>query len=210
MIFSLLTKRRSLEEMLAALASCGIKLREGMSIDRAFGQNTKIISEISRATLEKEGFEGVLAVVGEELLDKTTYKSLGPLSDDVWHFDSECIEDHGDYKLIAENLCRLTKGDLTFDRIEDFVDVEEETAWIELTKSGQTEHLDLKVRNDWVDPAVFALLQRRLVETDAPKRFAVRGLGQDAVVVCQTPEGLETLQQATGLRFFTDLVRVVG
>ncbi|MBK7933644.1 MAG: hypothetical protein IPK01_09120 [Acidobacteria bacterium] len=47
-----------------------------------------------------------------------------PLTDRVWHFDMEAIEDHGAYVDIMKNLERITRGELKFSNLKDYVDVE--------------------------------------------------------------------------------------
>ena len=123
-------------------------------------------------------------------------------ADDVWHFDVEAIEDHGSYVQIVENCCRLTGGDLTFDDVRDFVDVEQQIAWVEVSAKGRTERVDLKVDNDWVDPKIFAKLAEWLESGLAPRRrFAMHGLGQDLLLICKPPEDIKQINRATGLRF---------
>jgi DNA-binding protein YbaB len=55
---------------------------------------------------------------------------------------------------------------LKFEGVRDYVDVEQEIAWVELSSNGRSERVDLKIDNDWVDPKIFAKLQDWLEETD--------------------------------------------
>jgi hypothetical protein len=200
MIFGL-WKKKTLEEMLAELASCDVTLRDGIPIERLFLAGTKNELEISRSTIENGGFEGLLTAMGQQPYDQDTLEDVDPLSDGVWHFDSECIYDHGDYKRIIDNLCRLTRGDLGFDHVRDYVDVQQRIAWVELNRSSKIDRLDIKIRNDWVDERVFSEAQRRLVEAGSERRFAVQNLGQDCLIVCQTSDLLKRLNSVSGLRF---------
>ncbi len=187
--------------MLAAIAPCGLSLCEGAAPDVLLRQRTQWKSERSRATLEKSGFQSLLIAMGNDPYDPKSFKPLDPPSDDVWHFDVEFIEGHGAYKIIVDRLCRMTRGDLTFDRVTDYVDVEERVAWVELTRAGGSERIDLTIDDDWTDPKIFLEMQQRLVATGSPRRFAMLGLGQDCLIVCQTLENLKTLNRVTGLRF---------
>jgi hypothetical protein len=45
-------------------------------------------------------------------------------SDDIWHFDVECIEDHNDYVRIAQRFVDLAGSHLSLEDINDYVDVE--------------------------------------------------------------------------------------
>jgi hypothetical protein len=191
-------RNKTVDAMLAELAVVGIQLRPGISVEQ-------LVAPFTRAIVENGGFEMLLAVMGDEQLDPKTFAILDPLSDDVWHFDVEAIEDHGSYTRIVENCCRLTGGDLKFEGLKDYVDVDEEVAWIELSTNGRTERVDLKVDDDWVDPKVFAKLQDWLDETGSKRRFAAQGLGQDLLLICKPPEQIRMINRATGLRFKEDL-----
>jgi hypothetical protein len=197
MLFGL-GKKKTVEAMLAELATVGIELRPGITVDELADSHT-------RADIEKGGFEILLAVMGNEQFDPKTFEVLNPLSDDVWHFDTEAIEDHGAYVQIVENCRRLTGGDLKFEGVRDYVDVEQEIAWVELSSNGRSERVDLKIDNDWVDPKIFAKLQDWLEETGSGRRFAVQGLGQDILLICKQPEQIRMINRATGLRFKDDL-----
>jgi hypothetical protein len=194
MLFGL-GRKKTVEAMLAELAAVGIELRPGISVDRLADSYTK-------ADIEKGGFEILLAVMGDEQFDPTTFEVLDPLSDDVWHFDAEAIEDHGSYVRIVENCRRLAGGDLKVEGVRDYVDLEQEIAWIELSiDGGQSRRVDLKVNNDWADPRIFHKFQEWLGETGSARRLAAQGLGQDALLICKQPEQIEMINRATGLRF---------
>jgi hypothetical protein len=197
MLFSFLNKK-SVEVMLAEVAAVGIALRPGVRAERLW-------AEFSRAQIESGGFESLLAVMGSEPYDPKTSAVLNPLSDDVWHFDTEAIEDHGSYTRVVENCCRLTRGDLKFERVNDHVDIENNVAYIEVSADGGTEHVDFKINDDWVDPKVFEFLQERLVATDSERRFAMQGLGQDMLLICKPPDQIEAINRATRLRFTSTL-----
>jgi hypothetical protein len=183
-------KRKTVETMLAELAKVGVELRPGVSAE-----------EFTRANVEIDGFELLLAVMGDEQMDPKTFASLDPLSDDVWHFDTEAIEDHGSYLRIVENCRRLTRGDLKFEGVRDYVDVDKEIAWVEVSTGGRSERIDLKVDNDWVDSKILDKLQEWLDQTGSGRQFAVHGLGQDVLLICKQPEQIKMINRATGLRF---------
>ncbi len=180
--------------MLSDLSAIGIECRSDVTPDRLFGI-------ISRDRIEKSRFEWLLVAMGEREQDRDPFKVLGPLSDDVWHFDAEAINDHGDYRSIVEECCRLSKGHLSFNAIADYVDVANKTAWVELDLGTHTERVDLKVDNDWIDPKIFSVLQQHLARTGSQRRLAGHGLGQDLLFVCQTPDAIQRLNKVTGLRF---------
>ena len=187
--------------MLAELAEVGIALRPGVEAEGLLAARTRLVAAPTRASIEKSGFELLLVVMGEELVDPRTFDGLGPLSDDVWHFDTEAIEDHGSYKRIVDDCRRLSGGELKAESIQDYVDVRNKIAWVERSIDGRTQHVDLKVRNDWVDPKIFDHLQAWLDESGSGRRFAMQGLGQDLLLICKQPEQIKVINRATGLNF---------
>jgi len=86
--------------MLTELATVGIELRPGVGVDQ-------LTATHARVGIEKGAFEMLFAVMGDEQLDPKMFEVLEPLSDDVWHFDTEAIEDHGAYVRFVENCRRL-------------------------------------------------------------------------------------------------------
>ena len=94
---------------------------------------------------------------------------------------------------------------ITFDRTVDHVDVEKKVAWIELTRAGRTDRLDLRIDDDWTDEAVFGFMQDRLIDAGSVRRFAKQSLGQDLLMVCMPPPDLQRLNRLTGLRFRVDI-----
>jgi hypothetical protein len=193
-----LGKRKTVETMLADLDQVGIALRPGVSVEQ-------LLADGGRTEIEKSGFELLLAMMGNEQFDPKTFAVLEPLTDDVWHFDTEAIEDHGAYVRIVECCRRLAGGDLKFDGVGDYVDVEEKTAWVEVSRDGRSERVDLKVDNDWVDANIFAKLQDWLEQSGSRRCFAAQGLGQDLLLICKQPEQIKAINRATGLRFKADL-----
>ena len=182
--------------MLADLASVGISLRRGTGPEQIL---------VGREKIEKGGFEVLLIEMGEEPFDLKTFTPLEPFCDDVWHFDVEAIEDHGSYVRIAENCRRLAGGDLKFEDIRDYVDIDGKVAWLEVSINGRRDRVDFKVDNDWVDPVIFAKLQEWLGEAGSERRFAVQGLGQDLLLICKSPEEINRINRKTGLRFRDNL-----
>jgi len=182
----------SAEELLGRLAELGISAR-----------NSKAVLAVREQV--GEGFKGrydiLLAALGDVPFDISTYESQEPYSNDVWHFDYEAIEDHGAYKFIVENCARLADGHLSFDVVTDYVDVVENTAWVELQKDGAVDRIDLRVDNDWTDPAIFEQLNERLKTSGSARRLAQHALGQDCLLLCKELAEIAEINRRTGLRF---------
>lgn len=185
------SKKKNLTEMLAILDEHGIRL----SSERFIGV---LKSEWGEAL---NNFEALLAAMGDEMLDEETFETKGHHSNGVWHFDTEAIEDAGSYVRIAENIARLAAPALDTLGFSDSVDLEEGKAWIEVRDADKVRRHDLRVDDDWVDPAIFTVLGDYLKQAGSEKIIAMHGLGQDCLIVCKTPGEIRALNKATGLKF---------
>lgn len=182
----------SLEEQLATLRKLGIELRPGIGVERL----TR--SDDLKEHSGEPPYERLLILMG----GTTEEEPFEPLSEDIWHFDTECIEDHGAYVAIAERVRGLADGDLPLSEIDDYVDVEEGVAWLSFRLNGKQHKWDLKVDDDWVDPEIFVKFDQLLAEQGSKKRLTYYDLGgQDCLIGCGTEENLRALRRETGLNF---------
>jgi hypothetical protein len=124
-----------------------------------------------------------------------------PLTNRVWNFDVEAIEDHGAYVEIMKNLERISRGEIRFENLKDFVDIESEKAWVSFTVRGKSYRWDLKVEDDWADPGLFTKLVKLTEELNTRGRYTYFFTGgQDALIGYETPEGRDAIVKATGLK----------
>jgi len=183
------SKFQSVKEQLETLEALGFILNEG--IDR-----TEIIERA-------EAFQAANAApytILYALLGCPSEESGIPFSNHCWDFDTEAIEDHGAYVDIVNNISRVTNGALKFENIEDYVDVEEEKAWVSFTCRGDNYRWDLVVDNDWVDGRLFDSMQELAVKYNAKGKFTYYDTGgQDFVLGFHTQEELEKIRKTTGL-----------
>lgn len=187
-------KGQTIEQMLDALARLGFRLAPRRSIE-------DLTSEWAREQIEREGYEMVLVAMGGDHIDPKTFETLGFLSHDVWHFDTECIKDAGDYARIVERVVVLAGGDLDLAAVTDTVDVFEGEASVGWSVHGRPQRFELRVEDDWVDPKIFALLENELVAAGSAKRIYGAPLGQDMIVVCVAEGRSKALSDLTGLEF---------
>ena len=145
--------------------------------------------------------EALLCAMGDEQLDEETFEQKPWLSDDVWHFDYEAIEDHGAYKSIVENCVRISGATIQIDDIADYVDIEEGKAWVEFSHLGKRKKHHLRVDDDWADPKLFGMLNSILDLDGSPRRFAQHDLGQDCLIICRSASEISDLNKTAGLKF---------
>lgn len=190
----------SIDEMLVTLARHGVGIRPSLALE-------DVVTEEVRAAVVRNGYESLLcALGGERVVERgdemmPQFVEEPPASPDVWHFDAECIYDHGDYLRIARHVSELAAGELRLQDAVDHVDVAGRIAWLEFTVAGLKTRCDFKVKDDWVDEAVFDELQDRLVECGSERRIAVHPLGQDMLIICKTAEETAALNRSCRLSF---------
>lgn len=124
-----------------------------------------------------------------------------PLTDRVWNFDIEAIEDHGAYVDIIKNLGRISRGEIKFENVKDYVDVEERVAWVSFTLRGKAYKWNLKVEDDWADPELFTRVSQLPVTLKTKGRYTYFNTGgQDMVIGYETPESRDAIIKATRLK----------
>ena len=131
----------TLEQQIATLAEFGLHLNEDITID-------DLLCYQSRETYEKSPFNHILFCYGNAV-QREPWDQL--VCSKVWNFDLECIEDPGDYVNIVQSLCRISEQGERFTDIEDSIDYEDNTAWLEYTIDGQKRHLIPEIDDDWAD-----------------------------------------------------------
>lgn len=177
-------------QALEQLAAIGIRTRPGITHDDLLvSLDGTMDSPVDWITL--------LCVLGGEV-ERGQFQRI---SDDIWHFDAECIEDNGDYVRELERFVILTKGLLPLTELQDHVDVGNGDAWLEFKLDGQSEHWDLRVSDDWMDPGLYARLQNLVTSRDAGKKFFIVALGQDSLACFGDAAMKESLSKFSGLEF---------
>lgn len=176
----------SLETKLALLASFGITLRPEFTID-------DLLSSFDRSLYEEPCFDTVLVGLGMEH-EESPYQRR---SQNLWHFDTECIVEDGDYADIARRLMDMAGGSLPLTDIKDHVDPDKEEPWLSSNLDGETTRIDCKFNDDWLDPRVFGHFARLLDRRDPLKVFFYHTLGggQDGILGCVTRENYTRLRE---------------
>jgi hypothetical protein len=184
-------KQPTLAEGLAALEGCGIRKRDDVSIE-------DILYSTGGTLSDPIDYRILLCVMGSNV-ERDDFR---PKSDDLWHFDTECITDGGDYRQIATRLALLSKGGLEIADVSDQVSIEESVAWIEFNFRGERLHWDLAVDNDWVDASIFTRFVGLFRNVASAARFTYGDLGgQDCLIGFATDEQRNALTKLTGMKF---------
>ncbi len=178
------------EQKIAFLAECGMSLAPPFTMD-------DLLESWTHEQLEEPGFNMALICLGmTEEQPPWRHHCVN-----VWHFDTECIEDEGSYVRIAERMAEMTQGSLVLENVRDQVDIESALARLHFELAGKSVHLDFKVNDDWVDPAVLSYFVQVLDVSDPSKVFLYHDNGgQDCIIACVTREQFHALTKA-GVNF---------
>lgn len=182
----------ALEVQVQTLANCGIRLLPGRYIE-------DLLAVAPRLSYESEPYTRLVSTYAQ--LD---VEGRPAFSDNIWHFDTECIYQNGDYKEIAEKLRDLAEGDFPLSDIEDSVSIEDQagTASVSFKLDGKEHKWTARVDSDWVDDKILSkfaqLMEKR--KTKKVKRFTYLDAGgQDCFIGCATEQQFHDLRERTGL-----------
>ena len=105
-------KSTSLASALDQLAGIGVRVRPDVSPG-------DLLLSLGGSMESPVDWIQLLCVLGSD----AEHGDLTRVSDDVWHFDAECIAGHGDYKTVINRFVTLAKGTLPLVDIRDQVDI---------------------------------------------------------------------------------------
>jgi hypothetical protein len=125
--------RLSLEQKLEILARCGLKLAAPFTIE-------DLLESWARDEFEEPGFD--LALVGLGVTEEKEPWRIRCAK--AWQFDTQCIENTGDYCRIAERMKAIAQGSLPIENIRDHVDLEDGRAWLAFLVQGSGHHHPLQ------------------------------------------------------------------
>ncbi|PGM57355.1 hypothetical protein [Bacillus sp. AFS053548] len=177
-------KKVSFSEQLCELQKIGIELNPNLNEEL-------ILAEYSKEEFEREPYLLLLIELGSEMELNENYINC---SNEIWHLDTECIEDTGDYVRIAERIKDLSKDYLNLKNIKDFVDVENQTASISFTLDEKDYCWKLEVNDDWIDEKIIVKFNDLLEIKNTDKRVYILDLGgQDCLVGIYSKEQVKKL-----------------
>ena len=163
------TAPMSLDQALQRLAQIGIRLRHTVT-------PTTIAEEMGITLDSPVDPIHLLCVLGGE----SEHGDL--LSDDIWHFDAECIEDHGDYATLVHRFCVVSNGALPLANIEDYVEIDDGEVRVSFMLRGEKIEWELEAQDDWVDPQFYSNMQELVRRSNDGRSFFIVALGQDSLI----------------------------
>jgi hypothetical protein len=178
-----------LERQLEELAKCGVRLNPGFSV-------ATLLEEFAREKFEERPYAGaVISMAG-------VAANGVPLSNNLFHLNTECIEGDGAYKHIADRMRDLAQGELPIENIRDRVDHENGDAWVAFELHGEAIEWHARVKEDWIDPEILSNFCALLKAQNATRGYTFFDLkGQDCILGCATEEELRKVRKLTGMNF---------
>jgi hypothetical protein len=161
---------------LAQLAELGLVLNTGIEID-------DLLYSHDLAELEAKPFWPLMGLLGVEVERAPWGRRI---CNQVWNFDTECINATGDYVKIVEKLAVLIGTPNYLAEIVDAVDFEENTAWLEYVIDGKRRHWSIELNDDWADMMTISYVMEDL-QRDGKQFYSIDN-GQAMILFYLAPE----------------------
>jgi hypothetical protein len=173
----------TLEQQLAKLATLGLKLDDGVTVD-------DLVYSFGREDYEERPFDLILFVLGIEVEREPWGRSV---CSQVWNFDTECIASSGDYTEIVKRLCKVAGHPDHLKDISDFVDLDAGKAWLKYNVNGTERNWPVEVNGDWADTLTLSYVMNDLQHDG--RRFFLKDNGQAIVLFYLDPAAAAELNK---------------
>ncbi|OBA06622.1 hypothetical protein A9P44_11060 [Paenibacillus polymyxa] len=188
-MFGLFKKKKTIfEDQLNQLSELGIFMRSDL-------KKELLLEEILRSEYEEDPYNLLLLTLGGEVEVNGEFINV---SDEIWYLDAECIEDHGDYARVITRLENMTK--LKLNKITDYVDIQNNTAWISFEYKHELIRWEMKVDEDWLDMEIFKKFNE-LTKTEQSMKLYITILDQGCLVGYFYKEQVIELNKLTKYKF---------
>ena len=181
-----------LEIQIDKLKEIGYSLSNDLSIDF-------LLNEFDRSVYESDPYGCLLFTYGSEHQDSDGVWKQN--SNDIFTFDTECVEDNGSYISIMEKFRSLAQGAFDICNINDFVDFNSNKAWVSFDFQGKNHMKDLRLDDDWFDTKLIYLINELLRNSGCKKRFYTYSPDQNLIVVFQDENGAKQIADLTTFEF---------
>lgn len=181
---------KTLEDKIAALAEVGVVVNLERTIEEMLESN-------GREEYEREGFDSLLFTLANEV--ETGFGAGAYYTNQLYSFDTECIEDHGDYARIAMRFAEMFRNEFEITAIADKVDLDAEIAELSFECGEKKYRMELMVDNDWLDVNVFELFIQVADDMNSKRKIGVTDPdGQDIRLSVMTPGQMNAFNKMTG------------
>jgi len=163
-----------IEEQLTNLGKVGITLKGKVE--------PRDILDFEISVYEENPYIHLLMSMGAERDSIDFISDLYP-TNEVWCFDRECIEDHGDYVRALKRIAVMVEPAISVTDIQDFVDIEASEVWIAFKANGANYRYSLAAEDDWLSLEIFTIFSELLAASGSSKRFFFSDIGNEVLIV---------------------------
>ena len=186
-----LKMRVSVEEQIIVLSNLGIKPKQDGYVDW-------ICYEWSRDAVEADPYNLMLFSLGGERESGDKWERL---SDDVYSFDTECVEDDDVYADIFINLAALSKGVFSVTSVSSAVEHENHSASISFVYNNANYNWNLKYDDDWFDKDVVNRINQLVSEMNPIRSFYTCSPGQNLTTLFTSQDVIEKVNSLVTIPF---------
>ena len=179
-----------LEEQVATFAELGLTLNAGIEERDLYLLGPK-------ADLEHDPYRLLVEVMAME----TERKPHQRIADRVKLFGYYAVDGSGVYRKMLLALERMTGKALSLTDIDDHVDIENSTGWVQFQHAGETVRWDLFVHENGIDVGVFHKYDQRLEMAGSKRRLYIEYVSFD-------PSAFLVLLDPNDVGRFTDLTSI--
>lgn len=170
----------------------------GININSTIDTN-EIFNIFKKKVFEEDPYCSLLIALGCEV--QGSQNSEKPISKNLWYLDTECIEDTGDYVKIIERIVGMTHHSLIFSNIQDYVDIDNQKAWVAFNAKDKRYTWDLNVNDDWLDITIFSMLNKLLSDKNSTSQFVISVLDQSILVAFLENDQVQNLNELCKFKF---------
>lgn len=176
-----------IEDQLAQLTRHGVTLATGVTL-------ADVARLPERATLVGAGYRATLCALGAERRDGQGRPLF--LSNDVWFFDSACIQGPGDYAHVVARLAAMLPQEFAARDIADSVAIEEWRASVSFQIGETRLHWTQRVMDTWIDETILLRINQMIADPDQARHLWQVPLdGQHRLIVAATTADARRLAQ---------------
>jgi len=198
-IFKSKKKTIPIQEQLNTLLSIGIRPKQDDFLDW-------VCDEWGKETVESDPYNLMLFSLGGERENGDLWERL---SDDIYSFDTESVEDSNIYEVVLERLVTLSKGSYDISDLHSEVDHDNKKATVSFAYNDIHYQWSLKYNNDWFDCDNIGKTNSLLRNNGSSNFFYTSSPDQNLIVVYTSKDAIRKLNLLSTVPFKLNIAKTV-
>jgi len=198
-IFKSKKKTIPILEQLNTLLSIGIRPKQDDFLDW-------VCDEWGKETVESDPYNLMLFSLGGERENGDLWERL---SDDIYSFDTECVEDSNIYEVVLERLVTLSKGSYAISDLHSEVDHDNKKVTVSFAYNDIHYQWSLKYNNDWFDCDIIGKTNSLLRNNGSSNFFYTSSPDQNLIVVYTSKDAIGKLNLLSTVPFKLNIAKTV-